>query len=184
MLVIRGTNIWLDFILKLLKQLKAKLIICSNIYIYDDILWILWKHKTGERMCILRKNVFLFLSFFFRWGTHLYMSPSIYKPSVCTFDCCTPYLRNRTSSDHWFTCVKWWYLQTFSSSFFNFDFSGFQGDKRAKNCSKWKMVTSVMFYISGIVYDHDFWYTCVKWWYLPVFFLISLKSCFLGLLPG
>ena len=129
MLVIRGTNIWLDFISKLLKQLKAKLIICSNIYIYDDILWILWKHKTGS---ILRKNVFLFLSFFFRWGSHLYMSPPIYKPSVCTFVCCILYLRNRTSSDHWFTCVKWWYLQTFSSSFFNFDFRAFRGVKGQK----------------------------------------------------
>ena len=129
MLVIRGTNIWLDFILKLLKQLKTKLIICSNIYIYDYILWILWKHKTGS---ILSKNVFLFLSFLFRWGTHLYMSPSIYKPSVCTFVCFTPCLRNRTSSNHWFTCVKWWYLQTFSPSLVNFDFRSFSGVKGQK----------------------------------------------------
>ena len=46
---------------------------------------------------------------FFRWDTHFYMSlfPSV-RPSVH----CTPYLRNRTSSNHkfWYTHVKWWHL--------------------------------------------------------------------------
>ena len=23
---------------------------------------------------------------------------------------------------------------------------------------------------NSIAYDHDFWYTCIKWWYLQVFF--------------
>ena len=40
--------------------------------------------------------------------------------------CHTPYLRNRTSSDHnfWYTYVKWWYLQVFFSFFKNLDFLG------------------------------------------------------------
>ena len=25
-----------------------------------------------------------------------------------------------------------------------------------------------------IVYDHDFWYTCVKWWYLQVIFFFKI----------
>ena len=25
---------------------------------------------------------------------------------------------------------------------------------------------------NSIAYDHGFWYTCVKWWYLQVFFLL------------
>ena len=60
---------------------------------------------------------------FFRWGTHLYVS---LFPSVRPYVCCTPCLRNRTSSNHnvWYTCVKWWYLQEFYSFFWNFDFLG------------------------------------------------------------
>ena len=45
---------------------------------------------------------------------------------------------------------------------------------KRKNRSKWKItVTSVTRYISGTVlaYDHDFWYICVKWWFLQAFFL-------------
>ena len=38
----------------------------------------------------------------------------------------TPYLRNRTSSDHnfWHTYLKWWYLQIIWSVFQNSDFLG------------------------------------------------------------
>ena len=52
--------------------------------------------------------------FFFRWGTHLYITFSV-CPSVRPSICRTPYLRSRTSSNHdfWYTCVKWWYLQVF-----------------------------------------------------------------------
>ena len=33
--------------------------------------------------------------------------------------------------------------------------------------------------------DHDFWYTCVKWWYLQMFFFPRFsKFWFLGLLGG
>ena len=36
--------------------------------------------------------------------------------SVCLSTCRAPYLRSCASCDHsfWYTCVKWWYLQTFS----------------------------------------------------------------------
>ena len=33
-----------------------------------------------------------------------------------------------------------------------------------------------------ISYDHDFCYTCVKWWYLQAFFLFFFEFWFLGLL--
>ena len=54
----------------------------------------------------------------------------------------TPYLRNSIVYDHhfWYTCVKWWYLQTFFffSVFQNFDFLGCYGGKRAKNSPNWQ----------------------------------------------
>ena len=31
--------------------------------------------------------------------------------------------------------------------------------------------------------NHNFWYTCVKWWYIQKFFFF-LKLCFFGLLEG
>ena len=37
----------------------------------------------------------------------------------------------------------------------------------------------------SIWYDHNLWYTCLKWWYLHAFFLfLLLKFCFFGLLSG
>ena len=34
-------------------------------------------------------------------------------------------------------------------------------------------------YLSNcIAYDHDFWHTCVKWWYLHALFLFFSKFCF------
>ena len=40
--------------------------------------------------------------------------------------CCTPYIRDHTSSNHdlWYNCVKWWYLQEFFLIFWNFYFLG------------------------------------------------------------
>ena len=67
------------------------------------------------------------------------------------------------------------YLQRCFRGFFcwffrNFDFLCW--GKKAKNCLKWKTaITSVMRHISRkVAYNHDFWYTCVKWWYLQEFF--------------
>ena len=92
-----------------------------------------------------------------RWVTHLSMSlfPSFHLPvclSVCPSICRTPYLKNRTSSNHnfWYTCVKW-YLQVCFSFCWDVDFSGYSGGKRAKNVAKWKIIISVTHHISGTV---------------------------------
>ena len=37
---------------------------------------------------------------------------------------------------------------------------------------------------NSIAYDHGFWYTFVKWWYLQVFFSVFSKFWFFGLLGG
>ena len=57
--------------------------------------------------------------------------------------------------------------------FWNFDFLCW--GKRAKSCLKWEtVITSVMRHISRkVAYNHDFWYTCVKW-YLQEFFFSSV----------
>ena len=72
-----------------------------------------------------------------------------------------PYLRNFMAydDDFWYTCGKWWYLRAFLSFFQNFDFLG----KRAKSTPKWKIISHVPCLNNSIAYDHNFWYTCVKW---------------------
>ena len=88
-----------------------------------------------------------------------------------------PYLWNSLAYDYDFWCsfVKWWYLQVFF-----FFFGTVRGVKGQKKSSKWKMiVTSAMCHISGrVAYDHDFWYTCVKWWYLVVLFSLFSNLVF------
>ena len=32
--------------------------------------------------------------------------------------------------------------------------------------------------MNSIAYDHDFWYTCVKWWYIHVLFFFSIFQNF------
>ena len=97
-------------------------------------------------------------------------------PSVCPPVCCAPYLRNCTSSDHnfWYTYVKWWYLQ---GVFFNFFLilifwavRGVKGQKVAQKMKNNNYICHVLYLRNSVAYDHDFWFTCVKWWYLQVFF--------------
>ena len=151
-------------------------------------------------------NVLIFLSLrflkivlddssFFRWCIHLYISLfsvclSI-RPFIHPVVRSAQYLKNRTSANHyfWYTCVKWWYLQFicfFFCFFWNFDFLGCRGGKKAKNSPKWqkkKLKTKnnnymcrVSYLRNSIAYDQYFLYTCVKWWYLQVFFS-SLVAC-------
>ena len=37
---------------------------------------------------------------------------------------------------------------------------------------------------NSIAYGHDFWYTCVKWWYLRVFFSLFWNFHFSGCVEG
>ena len=78
----------------------------------------------------------------------LYVTFSV-RPSICPSVSRSPYLRNRTSSDHnfWYTCVKWWYLQIYSN-----------------------YIRHAPYLRNSIAYDHYFWYTYVKLWYLHAFF--------------
>ena len=38
--------------------------------------------------------------------------------------------------------------------------------------------------MNSITYDHDFWWTCVKWWYLQALFSLFWNFYFLGKLGG
>ena len=46
---------------------------------------------------------------------------------------------------------------------------GVKGQKIAQN-EKYQLHLSCTISRSSIAYDHEFWYTCVKWWYLELFF--------------
>ena len=122
--------------------------------------------------------------------------------SICHFFCpsirpsihCTPYLRNHTSSNHnfWCTFVKWWYLQVFFSFFFieililKFWLlrGGRGGGLKGKKLHKMKndnYICHATYLRNNIVYHHGFWYTCVKWWYVQVFFLyFHFLGCYAG----
>ena len=117
------------------------------------------------------------------WHPPLYVTCSIYL-SVCPSIDCAPYLMNHTSSDHnfWHMCVKWWYFKVFCSFCYFFFFFGLVGGKgrggggagckRVKSRPNWKItITSVIhpYLKNSIVYDHDFWDTCIKWWYRQAF---------------
>ena len=90
----------------------------------------------------------------------------------------TPYLRKHTSYDHdfWDTCK----MMTSPGAFFIFSkfcFLGCWRGKRAKNGPKWqKKYVSLTRYLRNCTpYDCNFWYSCVKWWYLQWFFSFFFK---------
>ena len=129
----------------------------------------------------------------FLWHPPLYVTCSLCL-SVCPSIHCTPYLMNRTSSDHnfWHICVKWWYFQVFCSFLFLFFyFFGLLGGKgggckRVKSRPKWKITTTSVthpYLKNSMVYDDDFRDTCVKWWYRQAFCSFFL-FWFLRLLEG
>ena len=81
----------------------------------------------GKIPFLLFLIIIFFYTSFSRWDIHLYMSlfPFV-RPSVRR----APYLRNHTSCDHnvWYTCVKWWYIQTFFFSVYKFWFFRLLGE--------------------------------------------------------
>ena len=95
-----------------------------------------------------------------------------------------PDLKNHTSYDcHlWCKYVKW-YLEVFF--FFNFKIlifqvvRGLKGQKMAQNVKKSVCLTPYL--RNRISYDCDFWYICVKWWYLQQIFAF-FKFWFFGFL--
>ena len=86
-----------------------------------------------------------------------------------------PYLRNSIAYDHdfWCTCVEWWYLQVFFHFLKIFIFSALRrakGQEIAQSKMKSNNYIHHTPYFRNSITYHDFWCTCVKWWYLQVFF--------------
>ena len=106
----------------------------------------------------------------FRWGTYLDMSLFPFLcPSVCPSG-----VPDISGTIHHLiiifgTRVKWWYLQVFFSFFWFFWLVGGKRAKKPKMKNK-NCMCHVPYITNSVAYDHDFWYTCVKWWYLQVFF--------------
>ena len=101
--------------------------------------------------------------------------------------CHTPYLRNSITYGHdfWYNCVKWWYLEAFFYFFEMFIFGavmGVNGKKQPK--MKNNYIYHTPYLRSSTTYGHDFWYTCVKWWYLEAFFSFFWTFHFLGCQSG
>ena len=93
------------------------------------------------------------------------------------------YLRNSLAYGHnlWYTCVKWWYLQAFSSFSQNFNFLGCQWGNMAKNDPKWQKILSV---ISQKSYIMSFMVHLCKMMISSGIFFISFKFRFFRLLGG
>ena len=90
--------------------------------------------------------------------------------------CHASYLRNSIGYDHdfWYTFVKWWYLEGFFSFFWNFFIfwavRRVKGQKIAQKMKSNNYICHLPYLRKSVAYDHDFWYTCVKWWYISAFF--------------
>ena len=118
--------------------------------------------------------------------------PEMTKSSVC----CTLYFRNHILYDlHlWGTCFYKMIISPGIFFFFflhNFDFRIIRGKigGQGVNGKKWpkmtkKFVSLTPYLRNRTSYDCDFWYTCVKWWYLQQMFsflvFIFSKFWFLG----
>ena len=92
----------------------------------------------------------------FKVGTHLYMS-------LFPFVCRAPYLRNRTSSDHFGTYVKnddIFRCSLLKKNIFGL-LEGLKVQKIVQN--KKQLIRHVPYLRNSVAHDHDFWYTCVKW---------------------
>ena len=108
-----------------------------------------------------------------------------------TQKCHTSYLRKHASHDcnFWYTFVKWYnfFMYIFFQCFFHFlEILIFQfvrsviGQKIMQNNKKCIPFT---WYLKNCTsYNCDFWYTCVKWWYLQQVFFIFSKFWFSGFL--
>ena len=100
-----------------------------------------------------------------------------FDPSAHPSVCCVPYLRNHTSSNHhlWYTCVKWWYLHAFFFIFLKFWFLGCYGGKRAKISPKWKnnYIGHTPYLRNSMAFNHNFWYTFVKWYLQVIFYFFT-----------
>ena len=131
-----------------------------------------WRFFLFAFCFVLLAFFFLFVLFFiFRWGTRHYMS--LFSPSVRM-----SVAHHISGTVHHLVIILVHMCKMMISPgvfcFFSFFFSFW--DKRAKNGPKCKVtITYITHHISGTVcqYDHDFWYTCVKWWYLQVLFSFS-----------
>ena len=67
------------------------------------------------------------------------------------------------------------------SMFWNFIFRavrGVKGQKIAQNENNY--IWHMPYLRNSIAYDNDFWYKCVKWWYLQVFFSLFWNFQFLS----
>ena len=105
--------------------------------------------------------------------------------------CHGAYLRNSKVYDHdfWYTFVKWWYVQDFFHFFEIFIFwvvSREGGGEKGKKLPNMKniYIRHTPYFRNSIAYDHDFWYTCLKWWYLQVFLALFEIFIFLAVRGG
>ena len=78
-------------------------------------------------------------------------------------------------------------LGVFFSFFWNFHFADCCWSKRVKNKPKMKSnnyIRHTPYLRNIIVYDHDFWYTSLKWWYLQklfsFFWIFRFSGCWGG----
>ena len=99
----------------------------------------------------------------FRWDTQLYMSLFL---SVCVSICSSVHLNDISM------CFFFHFFQVFFRVV-----RGFRGKKHPKMKNK-NYIRHVSYPRNSVAYDHDFWYTFAKWWYLQTFFLLFSKFWF------
>ena len=72
--------------------------------------------------------------------------------------------------------------------FLNLIFQANREVKGQKIAQKWEINNNYICYVlylrNSIAYNHEFWYSCVKWWYLQGFFFSFSKYWFFWFLGG
>ena len=63
----------------------------------------------------------------------------------------------------------------FCFRFWLFRLSGGRGERAGNGPKLKKSIHQVPFLSNSIAYDYDFWYTCLKWWYLETFLIFFFK---------
>ena len=140
----------------------------------------LWNHTSYGCLCytsVKWKYLQLFFAFFQNFYFCVTRRVKVKKwPKMTTNTVrCALYLRNHTPYDLWSSLMvhrrkgiisPFFFLHFFQMLIFGVN-SGVKGQKRPKMTKNY--ICHTPYFRKHISYDHDFWYTNVKWWHFQNF---------------
>ena len=139
-------------------------------------LYIIWSQFLVNlcKITIYAGAFLIFKKILISWAVRGVKSKKWPKMRNNSYNCHTPYLRNRTSSEHNFSTRM--QNDDISRNFFLFFQKKFLGELSPGEKRKIlpKLKNNYIWYATylrkGTTSGHNSWYTDVKWWYIQVFF--------------